>query len=229
MASFKDFYTEQGKHCLQVTTERDVWVEYQAQMIYRARLPWFPSCQVLPKEQSIVYDLSECIAISAYPILPAGELEKVAEALRKFTEACKPYLLSAGSCSRELKHIFWNTRTAQLQCIYIPERSRKEPEEWRQDIWKGMIQNAVEQCWPEEELLSCYRFYLAVGKGEKAVAAEEKQERAGIAEQQIHAAKMARFALWDELADEEDEEEESAAAVQRVKGKVRQFFSRKEK
>ena len=72
-----------------------------------------------------------------------------------------------------------------------------------------MIQNAVEQCWPEEELLSCYRFYLAVGKGEKAVAAEEKQERTGIAEQQIHAAKMARFALWDELADEEDEEEES--------------------
>ena len=54
MASFKDFYTEQGKHCLQVTTERDVWVEYQAQMVYRARLPWFPSCQVLPKEQSIV-------------------------------------------------------------------------------------------------------------------------------------------------------------------------------
>ena len=49
----------------------------------------------------------------------------------------------------------------------------------------------------------------------------------GIAEQQIHAAKMARFALWDELAEEEDEEE--ARTVQRVKGKVRQFFSRKEK
>lgn len=227
MASFKEFYTEQGKHCLQVTTEQDAWVEYQAQMVCRAWLPWFPPCQILSEEQSVVYDLSECVAISAYPILPSGELEKVAEMLRKFTEACKPYLLSAGSCSRKLKHVFWNTRTAQLQCIYIPGPNWEEPEGWRRDVWRGMIQNAVEQCWPEEELLSCYRFYLAVGKEEKEATAEEKQERTGIAEQQIHAAKMARFALWDELAEEEDEEE--ARTVQRVKGKVRQFFSRKEK
>lgn len=135
MASFKEFYTEQGKHCLQVINRtRRMGGISGTDGMQSAGCHGSRRVRYFPEEQSVVYDLSECVAISAYPILPSGELEKVAEMLRKFTEACKPYLLSAGSCSRELKHVFWNTRTAQLQCIYIPGSNWEEPEEWRRDV-----------------------------------------------------------------------------------------------
>ena len=47
-------------------------------------------------------------------------------------------------------------------------------------------------------------------------------------EYQARQARYARYALWDDMA-EEEEEEPVKETVQKVKDRMRQFFSRKEK
>lgn len=235
MAFIKDYYTDDGKHYVKITSEGEQWIEYQKKMLCTAKLSWCPPCEETEDQNGIVYDISECISIGIYPTMSEKEIHEMIKGVQKMLNACDDYLLEPGSYSNELRYLFWNTGTKSMQGIYIPEKAKMDEKKWIQKFMSQLLGNAITKRWPEQEILTCYRLYKnAFEDGsliEDASTAQVREiEPDSVTESQMQTARQARYALWEDLEEEPKAEEMNVrGTVQQVKGRVKQFFGKKEK
>ncbi len=87
-------------------------------------------------------------------------------------ESCREYLLEEAGFLAEMSCMFWNAEAGELRGIYVPEVSSMTGEEWVKTAARNLLEAAVEAKWPEDQVASCYRFYL----GEAATEEQEEPE-----------------------------------------------------
>lgn len=234
MVSVNEYYTQQGKHCVRVCTEKSQWISYQAQMICKAAPDWIAPCSNNKENNALTYDISSCVPLPAYREMQAEEIRQIRKELVRIQKETEAYLLDENSYCTEIKYIFWDPAAKKIRCLYIPAQADENESDWIQKITAQILGHAISEKWPETELLECYRMYLSA-RSEDGLQAptDENEEDNGaegerLAQQAAKTARLARYALWDSLEDEE-EEESMKETVQKVKGKMRQIFSKKEK
>lgn len=236
MAYIKDYYTDAGQHFIQVTPQESGWIGYQAAMICKQKPEWLPPCEALTETEGVLYEVSDCICIQNYSTMEPKELDKVAQACARLSENAREFLLDPGGFQSELRYIYWDTKAERLQCIYVPQETETDEKRWRMRVLGHLLSHAIVKTWPEDGVLQCYRLYRDVadeGKERKEESKEKQEEQSqekaeSMIEYQARQARYARYALWDDMA-EEEEEEPVKETVQKVKDRMRQFFSRKEK
>lgn len=239
MVSVKEYYTQQGNHCVMVSADPEQWIGYQAKMVCRTAPPWLPPCKESEAKSALVYDISACIPLQTFHQLKLEEIQEIGRELIKIQKETGAYLLDEGGYCTQAKYLFWNPMDKKLQCIYIPSQTNLKGKDWIQKVTAQILGHAIVEKWPEKELLECYRMYrdshteegfrpAPQRQPEEEEPKEERAEEEYLAQEAAKTARLARYALWDSL-DDEVEEENIKDTVQKVKGKMKQIFGKKEK
>lgn len=239
MASVKEYYTQQGNHCVMVSAEQEQWIGYQAKMVCRAAPAWLPPCKEAEGKNALIYDISACIPLRSFHQMKLEEIQEIGRELIKIQQETRSYLLDKDGYCAQVKYLFWDPRDKKLQCIYIPGQTNVKENDWIQKVTAQILGHAILEKWPEQEMLECYRMYreahseeglrLVPRKHSEEKKMEEKQDQEEpLAQEAAKTARLARYALWDSL-DDEIEEENMMDTVQKVKGKMKQIFGKKEK
>ena len=238
MAFIKDYYTESGQHFIQVTPQEKGWIPYQAAMICVQKPEWLPPCERLTEQEGILYNVTDCICIQSYSVMDIKELTKVIQACTRVGSEAQELLLDPGCLQSELRYIYWDTKAERLQCIYVPQEPVIEIRLWLTRVSGHLLSHAVAKRWPEEGVLQCSRMYCRIADedeetdspeeaGEQKVQEREEESPAkSMVQYQAEQARYARYALWDDMAEEEDSEKEP---TQKMRERMRQFFGKKEK